>query len=236
LKEKTDPATVPAHLRRKRAIRVVLSLTVLVAAFLILSFFVSESAYFPADVKVTRFLQSLDYPFVTRFMEMVSWPGYMPQSLIISAVFVLLVFLLGFRWESMAALAAAVIEELVNICIKSAVRRPRPPASLVHVFETLRSYSFPSGHVMFYTCFFGFVWFLAYSLLKHSWKRAFLLIFFGVMILSIGISRVYLGEHWASDAIGAYIAGCIALIISIQFYRWGKRRFFLKQPAARSRD
>ncbi len=35
----------------------------------------------------------------------------------------------------------------------------------------LNSYSFPSGHVMFYVGFFGFLWFLVYTLLKRSWRR-----------------------------------------------------------------
>jgi hypothetical protein len=111
------------------------------------------------------------------------------------------------------------------------VHRARPSAELVHVADALKSYSFPSGHVMFYTGFFGFVFFLIFILLKPSWLRAFLLAILGSHILLIGLSRIYLGAHWASDTVGAYLLGGMCLSVSIRFYRWGKARSFLRPPA-----
>jgi undecaprenyl-diphosphatase len=55
----------------------------------------------------------------------------------------------------------------------------------------------------------------------------------GVEIALIGMSRIYLGEHWFSDVVGAYLLGSIALVIMIFFYRWGKTRYFVHQPTAR---
>jgi membrane-associated phospholipid phosphatase len=107
------------------------------------------------------------------------------------------------------------------------IQRPRPTANLVHVFRILNSYSFPSGHVMFYVVFFGFLFFLAFALLKPSLVRNLLLLFFAVMILLIGVSRIYLGQHWASDVLGAYLLGSLTLVANIVFYRWGKSRFFV---------
>jgi len=78
--------------------------------------------------------------------------------------------------------------------------------------------------------FFGFIGLLAYSLLKPSFQRILLLIFFGALVVLIGISRVYLGQHWASDVLGAYLLGCLTLVANIQLYRWGKTRFFVQQP------
>jgi undecaprenyl-diphosphatase len=88
---------------------------------------------------------------------------------------------------------------------------------------------------MFYTCFFGFLLFLVFTLVKPSWKRTALMAIVGIPIPLIGVSRIYLGEHWASDAVGAYLLGGIALAGIIQFYRWGKSRFFVRQPIARSK-
>jgi hypothetical protein len=52
------------------------------------------------------------------------------------------------------------------------------------------------------------------------------------LIILIGISRIYLGQHWASDVLGAYLLGSLTLVAIIQLYRWGKTRFFVRQPVA----
>jgi undecaprenyl-diphosphatase len=157
-------------------------------------------------------------------MKFVSWFGYTPQSYLMAALALCALLWLGLRVEALALASVSVLEELLNMAIKALVHRPRPSASLVHVVIALKSYSFPSGHVMFYTCFFGFLFYLAHMLLKPSRLRAALLALFGVPVLAIGLSRVYLGEHWASDVLAAYLAGFIALMCGIQLYRWGKNR------------
>jgi undecaprenyl-diphosphatase len=138
----------------------------------------------------------------------------------------------GLHWESLMSVLGAGISGTATELIKAIIQRPRPTPELVDVFSVLTSYSFPSGHVMFYVCFFGFVWYLSYSLLKQSLKRSFLLGFFGSLILLIGVSRIYLGHHWASDVLGAYLLGGLILLGLILFYQWGKKRFFLLQPVA----
>jgi undecaprenyl-diphosphatase len=102
------------------------------------------------------------------------------------------------------------------------------------VLATLTDSSFPSGHVMFYTGFYGFIIFLAYTLMKPSIRRTLLVVVFGLLVLLIGVSRVYVGEHWASDALGAYLLGTLTLVAIIQLYRWGKPRFFVQQPVAKA--
>ena len=87
---------------------------------------------------------------------------------------------------------------------------------------------------MFYLGFFGFVGFLAFTLLKPSLKRSLILGFLVFMIVLIGISRIYLGEHWASDVLGAYLLGSLCLTANVQFYLWGKTRYFVHQPVAAS--
>jgi undecaprenyl-diphosphatase len=130
------------------------------------------------------------------------------------------------------ALIAAVSSTAINVLVKSLIQRPRPTPDMVNVYSKLNSYSFPSGHVMFYCIFFGFIAFLAFSLLKPSLKRSLLLVFFGGLVVLIGVSRIYLGEHWASDVLGSYLLGSLTLVAIIQVYLWGKTRFFVHQPVA----
>jgi membrane-associated phospholipid phosphatase len=64
---------------------------------------------------------------------------------------------------------------------------------------------------------------------KTSITRWLTLIVYGFMLAFIGISRVYLGEHWLTDVVGGYLFGGIWLWLTIQLYQWGKPRFFAKE-------
>lgn len=224
---------LPQHLRRQNAVLFLICLAVVTATFGLLAFLARREAFFPVDLQITRFIQSRDGPAVTAVMNAVSWPGFTPQSVVFVLCVGLALYLPGLHWEAIASVLAAILEELLNLVVKLVIHRPRPQASLVHVFGALLTgYSFPSGHVMFYTCWFGFLWFLAFALLKGSWLRTLILCATGGMVLLVGLSRVYLGEHWASDAAGAYLLGGLELIGIIQLYRWGKNRFCRFQSVA----
>jgi len=82
-------------------------------------------------------------------------------------------------------------------------------------------YTFPSGHVIFYVTFFGLICYLTASKMEQIWKKALLITPPGILIAFVGISRVYLLEHWTSDVIGAYLLGSLFLIISIRVYKYG---------------
>lgn len=203
-----------------------------IGAFAALTFMVKTTPSFPIDLQITRALQSIASPLFSASMSLISWPGFLPQAFIICALSALVIYFLGLYWESLTALVAALFPSVVNVLVKELIRRPRPAIDLVHVFRILDSYSFPSGHVMFYVGFFGFLWFLIFTLLRHSLIRTLLLGFLGGLILLVGISRIYLGQHWASDVLGAYLLGGLTLAAILQFYRWGKKRFFIQQPVA----
>lgn len=221
--------------RPKREYRTFLfqvSLFAAVGAFAVLTFMVKTIPSFPIDLEIERAIQSINSPIFASLMYLISWPGFSPQSFILSVLIVLAIYLFGLRWEAITALVAALLPPIVNVIVKEYIRRPRPTIDLVNVFGVLNSYSFPSGHVMFYVGFFGFLWFLVYTLLKRSWRRTLLLVFLGILIGLVGISRIYLGQHWPSDVLGAYLLGGLTLVAILQFYRWGKKRFFVHQPVA----
>ena len=200
--------------------------------FAVLFVLASQFDYFPIDLSITHAVQFLNAGWFATLMAAESYIGYAPQAWVLVVVLAGLFFLYGLRWEGvMAALAAFGGSALVT-AIKFIVRRPRPGADLVAVVNQLNSYSFPSGHVVFYTTFFGFLLFLFYTLFKPSPGRALVLVVNGLLIALIGLSRIYLGNHWASDVTGAYLLGSVWLAVCVSLYRWGKPRFFVTQPVA----
>jgi len=228
VKDKTSSPVV----RRRKTRLFQLSVGIMLAAFAVLTFLVITIPSFSIDLKIAVGLQSINSPVFSGLMTFISWVGFSPQSFISSAVIIVALFVLGYRWESAASLVISVVVPLLNLLIKTLVHRTRPGVDLIHVVSVLNDYSFPSGHVMMYTGFFGFVCFLTYTLLKPSWIRTLLLVIFGSHVVLVGISRIYLGQHWASDVLGAYLLGGFCLIVGIHFYRWGKTRFFVHQPVA----
>jgi membrane-associated phospholipid phosphatase len=218
--------------RERRTYLFELGLIAVIGAFTTLTILVKTTPSFPIDIQISRALQSLSSPAFSLLMNIVSWPGFSPQSFIIPALIAGGLYLFGFHWEAVASVFAAIFVPIVNVIVKDYIRRPRPTVDLVQVFRILDSYSFPSGHVMFYVGFLGFMFFLVYTLLKRSWRRTVLLIFLGALIFLVGPSRIYLGQHWPTDVLGAYLLGSLTLVIVIWFYRWGKQRFFVRQPVA----
>ena len=224
--------SAPPSVRRYRAVLFQGVLLLIAIAFGLLTFLVKTTPSFAIDLQITRSIQLINFPYFSLLMSLISWAGFGPQVTIITGLIVLLIYVLGLQWEAVMALIAALFSTAINVLVKDLIGRPRPAADLVNVVARLHDYSFPSGHVMYYLGFLGFIGFLVFSLLKPSLKRSLLLVIIGIPILLIGVSRIYLGEHWASDVLGSYLLGSLTLVAIIQFYRWGKTRFFVHQPVA----
>lgn len=225
-----QPEKPPRPTRRYRALLFQAYLLLAILGFAVLAFFARTTAYLSLDLWVTRHFQDFNPGWFAWFMEAVSWPGFPPQSLWIVSLVVLPLLYFGYIWEGLSAGLAAATAGLLNLLVKLVVQRPRPDSGLVEVIEQLASYSFPSGHVMFYTVFFGFLALLAFSFLHDSRLRTTLLLFCLSMILLVGPSRIYLGQHWASDVLGGYLLGSLWLVVVIQLYLWGRPRFFPHSP------
>jgi membrane-associated phospholipid phosphatase len=223
---------VPQLTRRWRARVFQVAVIAVATAFgaLLVSANLMNSA--PIDLSITRGIQGINAAWFYSLMWAVSFPGYAPQVWLVIVGLVLALGLIGLWWEALAALIAALGAIGLASFIKLWVHGPRPGADLVQVYQQLNDPSFPSGHVLVYTAFFGFLIFLSYLLLKPSIGRACLLGVLGSLVGLVGISRIYLGDHWASDVAGAYLLGSLWLALSVAIYQWGKARFFVHQPLA----
>ena len=222
------------RLRRIRALLFQVYVLIALLAFAALTILANVFPVFQPDVIITRELQSetVGMRGIGLLLQIVSFPGYAIPSVVITALVVAFLAIIGLRWEAISALFAGASGFLINSVVKTAVHRPRPTSNLVQVFQDLSGYSFPSGHVVFYVGFFGFLLFLVFTLVKRTWWRYLLMIVLILLIALVGVSRMYLGEHWASDVLGGYLLGSLDLILSIAFYRWGKARQVIRQPVA----
>lgn len=225
-------AVAPSWVRRNRARLFQLYGLLSLFAFSVLAFFAHSVNYFQPDLFITLVIQAIKNGVFDIVMRVLTELGNAPLVLVFWLLPVFLLFIAGLRWESVMTLVSVIGVSLLSLVAKIVVGRPRPDGSTVHVFSLTSDFSFPSGHVLFYIGFAGFLWFLAYTLLKRSWRRTLALWVLGAMLALIGVSRIYLGAHWASDVFGSYLLGSAWLLFAIEIYRWGKPRFFVHQPVA----
>ena len=99
----------------------------------------------------------------------------------------------------------------VNVLVKHFINRPRP--TLPHMV-TVHSSSFPSGHSMSIMLIAGSLILIANRLLKSATTKLIVGILLAIIILGIGISRIYVGVHFASDVLGGWSLGFVTLAIS----------------------
>jgi membrane-associated phospholipid phosphatase len=94
---------------------------------------------------------------------------------------------------------------LLNALLKRVFVRPRP--KFENPLLTLTSYSFPSGHTMMATVFYGTLCFVVMTRVR-GWRRRALASFVSAfLILLVGFSRIYLGVHYLSDVLAAIAEG-----------------------------
>ena len=98
----------------------------------------------------------------------------------------------------------------LNTLIKHIFLRPRP-VGLKLIKQG--GYSFPSGHSMMAVAFFGILIYLVCKAKWKKWIKILLSSLLTVLILLIGISRIYLGVHFASDVLAGFAIALSYLII-----------------------
>jgi len=118
------------------------------------------------------------------------------------------------RWIDAAGLImAAAGSGVLNQLLKLTFQRVRP--SLFPGPLHLTSYSFPSGHAMGSLACYGMLAFVGIRLLRNRYSKILLGLAAALLILGIGLSRVYFGVHYPTDILGGYIASTIWLVFTI---------------------
>jgi undecaprenyl-diphosphatase len=161
---------------------------------------------FPGDVALIQWVQSWRRPVVTAFMEAFSSIGKSWILIGLAGATVLVLSLMHRRRERLAAVGVLVIL-LLTPFLQLLVDRSRPPADLVGINDPFRGLGFPSGHAYQSFVLFSFLIYLTTVLISKTWLRRTVQVSLAILILGIGISRIYLGAHWPSDVLGSYLLG-----------------------------
>ena len=205
--------------------------------FVVLTFMLGHTPYTSLDLAFSQWLQSFRNPWLDFLMEFAGVPGLFPQVIPLNVLVILILFAFRLRWEALTLSIVGPVVGITSTLLRYSIDRPRPTPDLVWVAQEIERghYSFPSGHALGFVAIFGFIWFIAFTRLRPSWQRTAFLIAYAALIGWVGISRVYVGEHWLTDVLAGYVAGSVYLVGMILLYNWGKPRFFTgSRPEAKA--
>lgn len=104
---------------------------------------------------------------------------------------------------------------VVQVLLKLFFHRPRPSPHLVMAY----GYSFPSNHAFFAMVIYGFLTYVVWKRTKVKRLTNCILLISTFLILLVGASRIYLGVHWLTDILGAYVAGFTWLVVTVLIVR-----------------
>jgi len=212
-------------------------LVIILGLLLVSGIALSLAAYFFGvfrfDLKVAFALREENDPALNAFMTAISFlgDGWVPVILVIA---VAAICAWEKKWIEAAFVVATLSSGVLAGVLKMVVGRARPPSFTLNpwdIFQSFNQYAYPSGHVLFFVVFFGFSAYLAWKFLS-GWLRWIVIAICASLIVLIGPSRIYLGEHWVSDVIGSYIIGSFWLIILILLYQLVLYRTSIKKGSA----
>jgi membrane-associated phospholipid phosphatase len=211
------------------SIELVLTWTIFIIAFIIFvevwkKFILLKQNTF--DYTVFLFLEHFTSPRITLIFRIITFLGSFYFLLgACSFLFIYFMFVRRHHWYSLKIPVVAAGSITVNIILKEIFTRPRPLFPL----DSARGFSFPSGHAMVAYSFYGLLIFVAWREITNKTLRNGICMVLLILIHLIGLSRIYLRVHYASDVMAGFALGVIWLIISImslrQLEQFSKNRF-----------
>lgn len=135
------------------------------------------------------------------------------MRLLTFAVAIWLVWRRAARWTAVWLVATALLTSVIQQTLKAVVDRPRPvwpdPVDSAHYA------AFPSGHAMTATVVCGLLlWLLHhYGAGRALWRTAVAVAV--VSVAGVGLTRVWLGVHWATDVVGGWLLGALVVVLAV---------------------
>jgi membrane protein DedA with SNARE-associated domain len=170
---------------------------------------IDQETLFYLDFRIERYVEGITGPGVMRCAVNITNHGGI--YLLFTTTIIIFAYLLYKRdwWELFTLFLVAGIGEILLFLLKLFFRASANQLAMAH------GYSFPSGHAFAAAVVFGFLIYITWSSLRNQALR-FILSFISILlILLIGMSRIYLDEHWFTDVLGGYTSGFAWLVLSI---------------------
>lgn len=178
--------------------------------FLIIGLYVIKIDGNVIDSSFYNFIISFKSKYTTLFFKGIT---FLSSVLFMVVVSILLLLVKKIKYRKLM-LINIILDVILNTCLKYIFRRERP-RDIMMVIEN--GFSFPSGHTMLATIFYGFIIYLIYKSDKSRKFKYVSIILLSLLILLIGISRIYLGVHYTTDVLGGYLISISYLMIFIYY-------------------
>jgi len=187
-------------------------LFICLAIFVVLLINVLNENVADFDNDIYNTISALKSNFMTGFFKVVTKFGDAETLILITVVCLIVI-----KNRKIGATIAVNLASsgFVNHLMKEIVQRPRPPIEFRMVEES--SFSFPSGHSMTSATFYGLIIYFVLKKVKNKKLRNAILVMLSTLVLLIGISRIYLGVHYASDVIAGFAFAIVYLVLYITF-------------------
>ena len=167
------------------------------------------------DEAIRMELHSLASPLLTLLAEKLTWLGSLGVLALFGVVAVAVLVHAG-RRDGAVLLTVTMVGALVlENGLKFSFKRVRPPPFFGSEPVT---YSFPSGHALFSLCFYGGLAIAAARAVQSGAMKKGIWIATVLLVLAIGVTRIYLGVHYPSDVLGGYLVAIawIAILLSVE--------------------
>ncbi len=184
-------------------------LFILVVSFVLITYLVKVDKIIDFDNYVYNFLNDHINDNLTTFFRLITYLANW-QTIVILCIGSLIVF--KNKWIGIIISINSIFNAILNNILKCIFVRPRPDVLKLIIQD---GYSYPSGHTMASMSFYGLFIYLIYKSKLNIKLKIILITLLSLLIILIGISRIYLGVHYSSDVIAGYIISVIYLIIFI---------------------
>jgi membrane-associated phospholipid phosphatase len=168
------------------------------------------------DDTISSFVTGFRSNGLTNFFRFMTDMGDRFAYIAISIALGAYLFLRHKNWKFIVqTISVLLLATATNILLKSVINRSRP--SHEHLVE-VNTLSFPSGHSMSAMAFYGFLIYLSIVSKIPLFLKSFLVTLLVLTILSIGISRIYLGVHYPSDVAAGFVGGLMWVTLCIVIF------------------